>query len=290
MDSPNPLNSACFPPGSPFAGSPRLLVLNLLPFFSLLACGTRRRAIRLLDVPQSASAKTPLAGRFLSPNMFLAFSLRLALVSAAFLLVFVGQTESMSTFPQCVANCVESSGCEKTDAKCMCKAARGRFLEMVVTCMYYHCKDDLRDADNTFFDIIEKGCEDIKRPIPEDDIDTAESVASSLASRLTTITTTSTSTSTLTATATVKPTVTTAARGSPSSSLDPNAFTTLSTPVLIPATTFPPASSFASSIATSAVPNPTLTDSSPFATINSGGSRNIACLFGLPLLVILALR
>ncbi|KAK3362850.1 hypothetical protein B0T25DRAFT_561907 [Lasiosphaeria hispida] len=223
--------------------------------------------------------------------MFLALPIRLALLGAALLLVFVGQAESTATsslkFPQCVTNCVESSGCDKSDAKCMCKAARGRFLEMVVTCMYYHCKDDLRDADDTFFGIIEKGCEDIKRPIPEDDIDTAESVASSLASRLTTtITTKTTSTSTLTATATVRPTATTAAQEPP----DSDSITTSSTLLLAPTATFAPASSFASSIVTSAAPNPTLTDSSPFATINSAGSRNAARWLSLPLVFVLALR
>ena len=216
--------------------------------------------------------------------------LRLVLVSTALLLALALQADAASfAFSECVGNCVASSGCESKDTKCVCKEAKGTFLETVVTCMYYHCKDDFRGVDNLFFGPAKSGCDADKKPVPKAEFDTAKKVASSLVAKLPK-TTTSTAISralpiptTTSKTASLSTTSSTST-GSPS---EASATTPLVLPPTLPAATSLPGST-TTTFRQGAVP----TDSSPFATFNSPSSRvEIQWLMlSLPFIISLALR
>lgn len=107
---------------------------------------------------------------------------RLALFGTA--LFLAGPAQADFGFTPCVDDCVASSGCEAYDQKCVCKQANSLLLNSVVSCMFFNCKDDLRNADDTFLSPIESGCGDEGRDIPERKLDAAASLASSYSSKL----------------------------------------------------------------------------------------------------------
>ncbi|KAL2263345.1 hypothetical protein VTK26DRAFT_7141 [Humicola hyalothermophila] len=118
--------------------------------------------------------------------MVFAKHLRLALVGASLLMSFAGQTTA-ATFPGCVDNCISSSGCRTSNERCMCKEARSVLLDSVISCMFFNCKSDLRNVDETFLGPIEEVCEDVRR-IPHSMLEDAEELASSWISKLPAIT------------------------------------------------------------------------------------------------------
>ncbi|KAK4144642.1 uncharacterized protein C8A04DRAFT_27578 [Dichotomopilus funicola] len=103
---------------------------------------------------------------------------RLALLGTA--LFFAGPAQADFGFTPCIDDCVASNGCEAYDEKCVCKEANSLLLNSVVSCMYFNCKNDLRDADDTFLSPISNGCSNI----PERKLDAAASLASSYSSKL----------------------------------------------------------------------------------------------------------
>lgn len=120
--------------------------------------------------------------------MVFAKHLQLALVGTSLLFSsLTGQAAAAASFPGCVDNCISSSGCSTSDEKCMCKEARSVLLDSVVSCMFFNCKTELRDIDDTFFDIIEDICEDVRR-IPSQKLADAEEKASSWISKLPAVT------------------------------------------------------------------------------------------------------
>jgi hypothetical protein len=96
----------------------------------------------------------------------------------------------------------------------MCKEARSILMESVVSCLYFNCKSDLGNFEDTFLEPMQDGCEDLDREIPRTKLQAAESLASSYASKLPTVTTAETKKDEATATpkTTPKPDPTTAAK------------------------------------------------------------------------------
>jgi hypothetical protein len=113
--------------------------------------------------------------------MVLASYIRLALVGAALLF---SQAQATFDFTSCVGSCVASSGCESNSARCMCREARELLLDSVISCLFFNCKDDLRNFDDAFLEPIEEGCEDSDRDIPRSKLRAAESLASSYIGKL----------------------------------------------------------------------------------------------------------
>ncbi|KAK3695187.1 hypothetical protein B0T22DRAFT_438212 [Podospora appendiculata] len=113
---------------------------------------------------------------------------RLTLLGAIFLLGCIGQATSASfSFPNyCVQKCVQgSSACGTDHPKCLCREARGYFLEAVLKCMYLDCPNELRNNfEHDFLGIVKDGCDASNKPVPDNDIKTAESLASSLIAKL----------------------------------------------------------------------------------------------------------
>lgn len=112
--------------------------------------------------------------------------IRLALIGVTLALSFIGQVQSTDDFQfsPCVENCISSSGCRPTSARCMCRAARHLLLDSVISCLFFNCKPDLRDFDDLFLEPIEEGCEDRGRDIPRSKLRAAESLASSYIANL----------------------------------------------------------------------------------------------------------
>jgi hypothetical protein len=108
-----------------------------------------------------------------------------AIGTAAVLLCLAGHASATPAFlfPDCVDNCVASSGCKTESTKCICKP-KARFLDDVVTCLYYHCKDELRAVDLTFLNPVRAGCDAAKSPLPKDDVKDAQKLAASLVAKL----------------------------------------------------------------------------------------------------------
>jgi hypothetical protein len=144
--------------------------------------------------------------------MVLASYIRLALVGAALLF---SQAQARFDFTPCVHNCVTSSGCESDSARCMCREARELLLDSVISCLFFNCKDDLRDFEVAFLDPIEEGCDDSDRDIPRSKLRAAESLASSYIGKIPSPTTAK-STVTPPPKPTKKPDPTTAEEPSPS--------------------------------------------------------------------------
>ncbi|KAK3310300.1 uncharacterized protein B0T15DRAFT_488984 [Chaetomium strumarium] len=121
--------------------------------------------------------------------------IRLAVVGI-YLLMYVVSPAGATTFefPSCVEGCIASSGCKTNSAKCMCREARELLLDSVISCMYFNCKADLRNFEDSFLKPIEDGCERNDRDIPSSKVKAAESLASSYISKLTPLTTTKSST------------------------------------------------------------------------------------------------
>ncbi|KAH6636733.1 hypothetical protein F5144DRAFT_192183 [Chaetomium tenue] len=113
--------------------------------------------------------------------MVLASYIRLALVGAALLF---SQAQARFDFSLCADNCVTSSGCASDSARCMCKEAREILLDSVISCLFFNCKDDLRNFDDAFLDPIEEGCEDSGRDIPRSKLRAAASLATSYIGKL----------------------------------------------------------------------------------------------------------
>ncbi|EAQ90807.1 hypothetical protein CHGG_02742 [Chaetomium globosum CBS 148.51] len=113
--------------------------------------------------------------------MVLASYIRLALVGAALLF---SQAQARFDFSLCADNCVTSSGCPSDSARCMCKEAREILLDSVISCLFFNCKDDLRNFDDAFLDPIEEGCEDSGRDIPRSKLRAAASLATSYIGKL----------------------------------------------------------------------------------------------------------
>lgn len=113
--------------------------------------------------------------------MVLASYIRLALIGAALLF---SHAQATFDFSSCADNCVTSSGCESDSARCMCKKAREVLLDSVISCLFFNCKDDLRNFDDAFLAPIEEGCVDSGRDIPRSKLRAAESLASSYIDKL----------------------------------------------------------------------------------------------------------
>jgi hypothetical protein len=109
--------------------------------------------------------------------MVLAKYLRLALLGTA---LVASQAQATFDFNFCVSSCVHSSGCSTSDEKCVCKEARSILMDSVISCLYFNCKSDLSDFEDTFLEPIQKGCDDL----PRSKIQAVESLASSYASKL----------------------------------------------------------------------------------------------------------
>ncbi|KAK3906217.1 hypothetical protein C8A05DRAFT_29928 [Staphylotrichum tortipilum] len=117
--------------------------------------------------------------------------IRLALVGMALLLSLASPAQASFDFSPCAANCVQSSGCNPSSEKCVCRDARSILLDSVISCLFFNCKTDLREFDSAFLSPVEAGCEDSNRDIPSSKLKAAESLASSYISKLTPLTTSS---------------------------------------------------------------------------------------------------
>ncbi|KAH8889518.1 hypothetical protein GQ53DRAFT_748215 [Thozetella sp. PMI_491] len=214
-----------------------------------------------------------------------------------------GTSSGFSFGSACVNGCVGDSGCGLNNPKCMCKAAQGNLMETVLVCMFWHCDGDLRDADQSFLGPLQDECKSIGKSIPQDDIRTAQAVASSLASKLGGSVPTSTAASPhtspqpLSTTTTPQPTTkqtTTVAAPAKGTTSSTSTSTSLNTPSDTPTSSPGPASSSSSQASTPAadVPNSDPTDSSPFATPIGGAGRSMGSVVGagLPLALALLLR
>ncbi|KXX81690.1 hypothetical protein MMYC01_201019 [Madurella mycetomatis] len=223
--------------------------------------------------------------------------IRLALIGVTLALSFIGQVQSTNDFQfsPCVENCISSSGCRPTSARCMCRAARHLLLDSVISCLFFNCKSDLRDFDDLFLEPIEEGCEDRGRDIPRSKLRAAESLASSYIANIPRLTTTAAAertTTTARAITTPKPTTSpTTARATPSSTSaveqdddddDVELTSTTDRPAPTTNTASPPppplATAQSSSSAGPSPPpeTPRFGDTNPFAVPGSAGSRTWA--------------
>ncbi|KAK2073642.1 hypothetical protein P8C59_007909 [Phyllachora maydis] len=86
------------------------------------------------------------------------------------------------TFPDCVTSCIGDTGCGLNDAHCMCRsaAAPGGILEAVLSCMSFHCRAELHNADANLLAPIQIGCNALNRPIPQAAVQQAEAFANAL--------------------------------------------------------------------------------------------------------------
>lgn len=117
---------------------------------------------------------------------------RLGLIGLVLLLFItdhhVSGTETergLFVFPSCVKQCLTSTeDCPKAGPRCICRSAEKRsssFLNSVLKCMSTSCPLDLlRNADDSFLDILESGCAAIDRGIDDDVLERAEEYASKL--------------------------------------------------------------------------------------------------------------
>ncbi|KAK1757586.1 hypothetical protein QBC47DRAFT_160853 [Echria macrotheca] len=242
-----------------------------------------------------------------------------AIGTAAALLCLAGHASATNVFlfPDCVDNCVASSGCETESAKCICKPAKPKasFLDDVVTCLYYHCKDELRAVDLTFLNPVRAGCDFAKSPLPKDDVKNAQKLAASFIAKLPPLFPPPPpppppfgppqQTTVQQQTYTKAPPVPTGQPGD-STSADsdtpsPSPSPTLSTSAGNPPPSLPPPTSAAqpppsgpdSSTPTQDAPGRVPTDSSPFATFNAASSftgTGRAGWLSLPLIVAMVFR
>ncbi|KAK4459346.1 hypothetical protein QBC42DRAFT_274631 [Cladorrhinum samala] len=205
--------------------------------------------------------------------------IRVALFGLA-LLFFMGRVEATDgfKFSGCISNCIKPSSCPPSkngdlDGRCMCRAARDDFLELVLGCMNLYCRSDLRDFDDKFLEPMEDGCDDIDHDIPKSKIRAAESVGSSLLSLSSTVTLKTTLR--VTATTTTASVVSSSAAEVTTTSLV-NQITSSTQP-----TTSPPPR-------TSAPSGSNFIDTSPFSNPTSVGSQHqvLMSLLCLPVLVI----
>ncbi|KAH6854391.1 hypothetical protein B0I37DRAFT_28976 [Chaetomium sp. MPI-CAGE-AT-0009] len=242
--------------------------------------------------------------------MVLVSYIRLALVGAALLF---SQAQATFDFSSCAANCITSSGCESDSARCMCREARELLLDSVISCLFFNCKDDLRNFEDAFLDPIEEGCEDNHRDIPRSKLRAAESLATSYIGKISSPTSVKSTPLEVTPTPkpTKKPEPTTAEAPPPSSSTEedssPSSTSTVdrqheksssTTAAVTPPVVPNPATQ--SSVAPSESPAPNDSGSGgragggdPFGTTGSVGSavQPFLALLGLPVVVaLLALK
>ncbi|KAL2269875.1 hypothetical protein VTJ83DRAFT_2059 [Remersonia thermophila] len=92
----------------------------------------------------------------------------------------------------CVRNCITASNCNVSDTRCICKQARGILLHSVISCLFFNCKDDLRNFEDLFLDPVEDICDAARRDIPRHKLKSAEMLASSYIARIPTVTPTKT--------------------------------------------------------------------------------------------------
>jgi hypothetical protein len=236
------------------------------------------------------------------------------IASSLFTLASAKASDTEITFDKCVTECVAGAGCAWNDPDCMCTDARdGGLLDLVAACMYFHCKDEIRQFDDKFLDIIVDGCKDLGKPIPKDDIATAENTAKLFVGKLPN--SASTSVAKPTSTATVASTTSSESKKgvtstsvseipapteteTSTSSAEEAATTTAaeSTPqqtTLALATGTPTVAASLASTSTQAASNSEPTDSSPFATVpDSGAMRSMTSwvFASLPLVAALMMR
>lgn len=118
--------------------------------------------------------------------------IRIAIIGLALvLLVFTGhatatgdKTPSSFEFPACVNNCVTNTKCGG-NPKCMCRATKHQFLGAVLNCMSRNCVPELRDAGDSFLDIMVEGCDAIDKPIKDEIVERAEKFATALWQKIT---------------------------------------------------------------------------------------------------------
>jgi hypothetical protein len=137
-------------------------------------------------------------------------------------LIPLARSQFVSSLPQCVQDCIDSSqddNCAVTNVGCLCRASAGNFLPDLITCIHSNCDNDL---DNSLLlTPLQWACELAGSPIPESALRNAENQASSLAAQVTmTVTVGASSSGRAQATTTIdegsvtKETVTTTASGS----------------------------------------------------------------------------
>ncbi|KAK4197502.1 hypothetical protein QBC40DRAFT_285460 [Triangularia verruculosa] len=109
-----------------------------------------------------------------------------ALAGSILFLSLVEQVESTKPtfeFPPCVSGCILDSDCLPNNGNCMCKRARGDFLDKVLRCMDANCHTDLRNYEDSFLDSLEDGCDERDQDIPSSKLKTAKALAKSLLSK-----------------------------------------------------------------------------------------------------------
>ncbi|KAM7223524.1 hypothetical protein V8F06_000998 [Rhypophila decipiens] len=106
---------------------------------------------------------------------------RLALIGLAVVLfIFADHASATFDFPRCVKKCMgKTDVCPKLRPKCVCQT-EDKFLSAVLDCMANQCPDDLRDADDSFIGIMEKGCKVARRPLDDKILERAEEYANKL--------------------------------------------------------------------------------------------------------------
>ncbi|KAK4212834.1 hypothetical protein QBC37DRAFT_287300 [Rhypophila decipiens] len=106
---------------------------------------------------------------------------RLALIGLAVVLfIFADHASATFDFPRCVKKCMgKTDVCPKLRPKCVCQT-EDKFLSAVLDCMASQCPDDLRDADDSFIGIMEKGCKVARRPLDDKILERAEEYANKL--------------------------------------------------------------------------------------------------------------
>ncbi|KAK0737710.1 hypothetical protein B0T21DRAFT_365890 [Apiosordaria backusii] len=117
--------------------------------------------------------------------MVFARHLGFALVGSIFLLSLVEQAGSTKTtfeFPPCVGGCILDSDCLPNNGSCMCRRAKGNFLEKVLKCMDINCQPDLRNYEDSFLDPLEDGCNERHQEILDSKLKAAKDFAKSLLS------------------------------------------------------------------------------------------------------------
>ncbi|KAK0672789.1 hypothetical protein QBC41DRAFT_312732 [Cercophora samala] len=109
----------------------------------------------------------------------------LALAGSVYFLSLVEHTASTRPafeFPPCVGGCILDSDCLPSKWNCMCRRAKGDFLEKVLRCMGTNCHADLRDYEESFLDPLEDGCDERNQDIPSSKLKVAKALAKSLLS------------------------------------------------------------------------------------------------------------
>jgi hypothetical protein len=81
-------------------------------------------------------------------------------------------------FPSCVSDCIQGSGCDAADVKCMCEASQGSFLTDVVVCTYRDCTQIV--SVDVLLGPLEFACNVLGESIPDSAVSSAEAAQSSI--------------------------------------------------------------------------------------------------------------